>query len=344
LIKSNKGKYISYTARLAVAAAALYLVFRGQDLKTIGRLLTGLNLWIVLFAAGTMLANQLLFVARWVLLLKVQSVNIGYWAALRLHLLGRFYNNCLPTSIGGDLLRAWYVTKHTNKKVEAAFSVFVDRLVGLSGLFLIAILAYWLIPVENGATPRLEFRAGFFEGLVRYWWIFAVAGAACLFVVAGFLVNSKGRELLNKWMKQSVHRVHASLSTGYKSIVTYWNHKTALVLAYVLTFLCHGVLIVGMVFVGRDIGIESAARDYFVFFPAAWIAGALPISVGGLGIWEEVLKLLFVGVGANAEKVIALAIFQRLLWICSSLPGVVIHLSGSHLPRDFSVEYDDTEC
>jgi uncharacterized protein (TIRG00374 family) len=330
--------------RLAVAAAALYLVFRGQDLKSIGRLLTGLNPWIVLFAAGTMLANQMLFVARWVLLLKVQSVNIGYWAALRLHLLGRFYNNCLPTSIGGDLLRAWYITKHTNKKMEAVFSVFVDRLIGLSGLFFIVILAYWLIPVEYGTAPRLEFQAGSFEDLARCWWIFAIAGTAVLIVIAGFLITSKGRALLNKWMKQNVRRVHAFLSTGYKSIVTYWNHKAALVLAYVLTFLCHGVLIVGMVFVGRDIGINCPARDYFVFFPAAWIAGALPISVGGLGIWEEILKLLFVGVGANAEKVIALAIFQRLLWICSSLPGVVIHLSGSHLPRSFPVEYDDTAC
>ncbi len=327
-----------------MAAAALYLVFRGQDLGSIIRLLTGLNPWVVLFAAGTMLANQLLFVARWVLLLKVQSINIGYWTALRLHLLGRFYSNCLPTSIGGDLLRAWYVTKHTNKKVEAVFSVFVDRLVGLSGLVLVAILSYWLIPVEDGKTPRLDFQTGSVEGLARYWWIFAVAGAAVLLVIAGFLVTSKGRALLNKWVRQNMHRATVFLGTGYKSIVTYWNHKAALVLAYVLTFLSQSILIVGMLFVGRDIGIDCAAKYYFVFFPVAWIAGALPISVGGLGIWEEVLKLFFVSVGANAEKAIALAIFQRILWLCSSLPGVVIHLSGSHLPRSFSVEYDDTEC
>ena len=91
---------------------------------------------------------------------------------------------------------------------------------------------------------------------------------------------------------------------------------------------------------GRNIGIECPAKYYFVFFPVAWMVGALPVSVGGIGIWEGVLILLFAAAGVSDEKSGALALFHRALWLFGSLPGVIIHLSGAHLPKDFSVDYD----
>jgi len=131
--KGKKKKYISYILRFAVAAVALYIAFRGEDLGQVAEVLLGLKLWVLAAVLGIFFISQLIFVARWNMLLRVQSIKIGFWSAVRLHLLGLFYNNCLPTSVGGDFLRAWYVTRHTDKKLEAALSVFVDRAVGLTG-------------------------------------------------------------------------------------------------------------------------------------------------------------------------------------------------------------------
>lgn len=150
--RKKRFKYISYLARFFVAAAALYFAFHGENLNKIGRVLLHLNWWIFAAALGIYIVSQFIFVCRWYLLLTVQGIRIGFWPAIRLHFLGLFYNNCLPSSVGGDLLRAWYVTKHTDKKLQAAMSVFVDRIIGLTGSILMALGGYFLIPIKKQAN------------------------------------------------------------------------------------------------------------------------------------------------------------------------------------------------
>jgi uncharacterized protein (TIRG00374 family) len=338
LFKSKKGKYISYALRFAVAGAALYWAFRKVDFHEVSEKLFGLNIWVVLFALGTWLANQFIFVSRWLLLLRVQSVKIGFWAALRLHFLGIFYNNCLPSAVGGDFIRAGYVTTHTDKKVEAVLSVFVDRFVGVSSMVIMATVCYLIkkppkIPMQEGK------QGGLIDILVEYWWIWGTIVLLVLLALAGFLLNAKGRELLKKGFVLAWKHCCSLLKKVYKAMLIYWNHKIAFVLAYLLSFACQGIFIVGLWMVGRNLGMDCAGKYYFVFFPIAWMIGAIPISVGGLGVWEKVLIEFFTGIGVKQDLASALALFHRALWLFGSLPGVVIHLSGAHLPKEFSVDY-----
>ena len=157
---SKKTKHISHLIRIAVAIMAfLYFVVK-NDPKAIIKDFSSLNIFIFLFAFLLFVGGNLVFVLRWLLLLRTQEVYISYWPALKLHLLGLFYNNCLPGSVGGDLLRAWYVTMHTEKKIEAAMSVFVDRAIGLICTVAMAFLAYWLIP-SGDSGAKLTFGSEF---------------------------------------------------------------------------------------------------------------------------------------------------------------------------------------
>ena len=60
-VRVGKGPFV-LGAILAVAAGALYLAFRGEDLSRIGQMLISLNPWIVLLGAGVFVINQVLFV------------------------------------------------------------------------------------------------------------------------------------------------------------------------------------------------------------------------------------------------------------------------------------------
>jgi len=339
--KSKKSKYISYLLRIGVAVSALYLTFRGEDLGKIADVLLGLNLWIIAAFLGIWALSQLVFVARWSLLLRVQSIYIGFWTAFKLHLLGIFYNNCLPTSMGGDLLRAWYVTTHTDKKLEAALSVLVDRIIGLTGMVIMAFSCYWFIPVE-GQEQRLavSFNSNFLQRLSEYKWLFATVGVVFVLVLLAFISSAKGRDLFRNSFRAFRKRSATVLQKIRIAIGVYWSKKSALALALLLTFCCQGIFILGMWLIGREIGIDVHIKYYFVFFPIAWLLGALPISIGALGIWEGTLKLLFgkVAIGID-EHLSALALCHRIIWLIGSLPGVVIHLIGAHLPKDFFVDY-----
>jgi hypothetical protein len=330
--------------RFLVAGGALYWAFHKVDMREVGGKLLGLNIWIVLLALGTWLASQFIFVSRWLLLLRVQSIKISYWAAFRLHFLGIFYNNCLPSAVGGDFIRAGYATAHTDKKVEAVLSVFVDRFVGITSMILMAAVCYRFIP---GKPKQVEAgQKGPIGTLIEYWWVLALIAGLVVLVLLGFLVHTKGRGLLKKGFTFIRQSGSAILRKSHKAMIIYWNHKIAFILAYFLSFLCQGVLIVGMLLIGKNLGIDCPGKYYFVFFPVAWMIGAAPVSIGGLGIWENVLIGFFVAVGTQeniAYLASALAVFHRMLWLFGSLPGVIIHLCGAHLPKDFSVDYQDGE-
>jgi uncharacterized protein (TIRG00374 family) len=345
LVKSKKAKVISYALRFAVAGVALYWAFRPQEegpgISDAFNLIKGIAPVVMAVAIVFWLANQVIFITRWKLLLRVQSIHIGFWPALRLHFLGIFYNNCLPSAVGGDLLRAWYVTTHTDKKLEAALSVFVDRFVGISGMILMAVVCYWLIPVEGQqGAGQLFLEFGLLDKLAKYWWIPALVVLVVAVVLGGVALNSRARTLIVRAFKFFWNKGLVLIGRVHKAMVVYCRHKIALIFAMILTFLCQSAVIIAMWLVGKDLGIQCPSKYYFVFFPVAWIIGALPISVGGLGIWEGVLILLFAGVAVERDQAQALALVHRGLWLFGSLPGVVIHLFGAHLPKDFSVDYD----
>lgn len=347
--KSRKTKYISYTLRFAVAAAALYLAFRKQNLADVSKVLLGLNLWVFAAALGIYIISQLIFVSRWYLLLWVQSIRIGFWPAVRLHFLGLFYNNCLPSAVGGDLLRAWYVTRHTDKKLEAALSVFVDRVVGTIGIAIMAFFSYWFIPAD-GLKKRLSSQTiggNFFHYLVEYKWGILAAAAVLVIAIAAFIITTKGRLMLHR--SYGFVREHSAvvISKVHKAIRIYYNKKLALALALLLTFACQGTFIIGLLLIGLKIGMTAPVKYYFIFFPISWLLGTLPISVGGAGIMEWWLIAMFTMVSTGSAEqasalASALALSQRLLWLTGSLPGVVIHLQGAHLPKDFSIDCKDS--
>ena len=334
--KKRFAKHISYLLRFLVAGIALYLAFRGQSLADIGKVFLNLDLWVLAAAIGLWFVSQLVFVLRWLLLLIAQKIYINYWQAVRLHLLGLFYNNCMPGSVGGDLLRAWYVTSHTEKKVEAALSVFFDRAIGLGCTLLLAAGAYLFVPVSAG-EGRLEISANFHivDKLVQY--RFAIIGAFVFFaiVLTGMCVLKKTRRLLVKALKFIKVHGQTVLSKIGTAIRIYGSKPLMLLTAIVLSFVCQAMAITSVWMIGRNLGIEAPVKYYFVFFPLSWILGMLPISVGGAGIMELGIKGMFSQVTTVTEKQgLILGLAQRVILLIVLMPGIFIHPAGKHLPAE----------
>ena len=326
---------LSYLLRFAVGGGAVYLAFRGEDPSSVFKAFAGMNLWILALVFVIYFLSQLIFVLRWTVLLRVISIRIPVAAAFKLHLLGLFYNNCLPSFVGGDLLRAWYVTAHTDKKMEAAVSVFIDRVIGLSGMLIMAFSCIWFIP--GGTASGIDAAGsvkGFINGAREFLPVLIFFGAAL--AAAGLLMAlfRKSRKMLF----EAVLRLRGHLMDIYvklaEMVKIYYSRKLAVLAALFLTFFCQGLFIIALWLLGLQLGIDAHVRYYFILFPVSWLLGTLPISVGGAGIMELWLKKAFVSISsASGETALALALSQRLVLLLASLPGVLIHLAGAHLPK-----------
>jgi hypothetical protein len=342
---SNAGRkgHWSLIVRIAVATAAILWVLRGQDWRELAGVFQGLNPWyfglgLILFALA-----QVIIAVRWWLLLRAQSIPIHVSAAVRLFFLGLFYNNLMPGSVGGDLLKAWYVTKHTDKRLAGALSVVVDRVIGLAGLVLMAVFTYLVFlrgHVAAGAGADERGTPGVLSqhrGVIL--WTVAAVGAA--FVV--LLVHPAGRAMLARAAQRARIR-GVSLLRGVKdAVVVYCSRPGTLLAALLLTLLGQSIVIVAFWLLGRNLGIVAGLRYYFFVFPVMWVVGAVPISIAGLGIVEAGTVGLFCRLtGAPAEKVLVLAFCQRFIWVLTSLPGGLVHVLGAHLP-DTEISIDAQE-
>ena len=326
---AGRKRHLSLIARIAVATLAILWVLWGQDWRTLARVFRNLSLWYFGLSLVVFATAQVIIAVRWWLLLRAQSIHIEVSAAVRLFYLGLFYNNVMPGAVGGDLLKAWYVTKHTDRRLAGALSVFVDRAVGLAGTLLIAVFTY--LTFVRGRIAIGGMGAGW---LSRHWRVVLWAAVAVGAVFAALLAHPAARARL-AGIAAKVRVKGVLLLRGVKdAVVVYCSRPWTLLLALVLTLIAQSTVIAAFWLLGRDLGVEAGLSYYFVVFPVMWVVGAIPISIAGLGVTEAGTVGLFVSLtGATPEKVLALAFCQRFVWVLASLPGGLVHLLGAHLPQ-----------
>jgi uncharacterized protein (TIRG00374 family) len=131
---------------------------------------------------------------------------------------------------------------------------------------------------------------------------------------------------------------------GIRAVKLYSRSPVTILGTFGLTVILQALSIAGFCLLGRDLGIEIPVKYYFVFFPISWLIGTIPISIGGLGIMEGSLSIMFKSVGVSGKNASAIAVCQRLVWWVSSLPGIFIHLSGTHLPSEKEKFFVDERC
>ena len=122
-------------------------------------MVANLDIPLAVLALATFIPVPLLQSLRLVWMLRVQDIRIGYWLAVKLSFAGNLLNFVVLGSIGGDLYKAYYLTKHTLHKTEAVTTIFVDRLVGLTSLILLVGVVTLPPPmaiVSGGATVSIR--------------------------------------------------------------------------------------------------------------------------------------------------------------------------------------------
>ncbi len=339
----KKGRW-SWIARIVVATAAILWVFRDQDWRELATVFRKLSPGWFAFSLAVFVIAQIAIGLRWWLLLRAQSVHIPIFAAVRLYFLGLFYNNVMPGAVGGDLLKAWYVTKHTDRKVAGVLSVFADRVIGLIVLVLMAIPTYAIFVRGQIADSDGGQQTSPKGGLASYgeWilWGLVAAGA----VLAALLIYPSGRAKLQVVAARGWSKGLALLSEARQAVIVYCSKPWTLLLVVLLTLFSQVTVILAFWLLGRNLGVEAGLRYYLVVFPVMWVVAAVPVTIAGLGVFEAGMVEMFgLLAGVPAEQAMVLALCQRFVWVIASLPGGLIHLLGAHLPReDISVDCEES--
>ncbi len=291
--------------------------------------------WLIL-AVVLFTCVQAALAKRWTSLLRSHDILIPFPQAARLTFLGLFYNNFMPGSVGGDILKAWYATHHCQpeKKIHAALSVLFDRVLGLTGTLVLGSIA--ALSLKN--SFRLPVRG--FNIDIKLIIIVIISTIA----ISGCLIASKRiRKTLRISLLLQKLPFQKKLQEIDKGIAIYKRRPGGVVVALLITFTAQTLAISSVWLLTIALDIKGISLLHcLTIMPIVWVISAAVPVPGGLGVIENLMVPFFIAAADSSAfespeqleaRVIALTILNRMMIYISSAPGGLVPIFGGHLPK-----------
>lgn len=255
-------------------------------------------------ALGVYLASQILSSRRWAGLARAVQLNATDGRFLRLYFEGMFFSLCLPTSIGGDVVKAYRLAPSMGQRVLAGCTVLVDRLTGLGALLSLAAIALFV----QWTRPELWLATSLGIGV----WCTVLITARVSFAALRRWSDSFPEEKLFGRVLQKLRPYDDKPGVIRKAL--HWS--LIIQVANVLT----------VAWLGQSLGIDIPLQAYFIAVPVVALITALPLSINGLGIREGGLAIVLTNFGVSNEMGVTLGLMWFVVVMLSGLVGGVAYL------------------
>lgn len=278
------------------------------------RLLSGADPWLLLAGLGCVLATLPGQAGRWWWLLRTAGLEVSFSRAMRLTMVGQFFNVCMPGTTGGDFMKAYYAARNSGQKEAAVMSVVMDRLLGLVGLVVMAALV-GLFTLEDPISRLVT---------LGVWITLVVTVAAAMAYFNPKWRRRLGLGKLLAWLpwREGLTRLH-------RATAAYGGHPWVLVGSIGFSIVMHALFVASLVLSGRALGVTTSVPVLATLLPLVLLVGSLPISLLGLGVMEAVAVPLLVGVGhASANAVLGMLMMLRVDLLAAAAVGAVWVVRG----------------
>ncbi len=298
--------------KIAITAILFVVIFSSIDFGLFGKTLRNARLPILAAAYIVLWMGHLICVFRWRMLLNPLMPVRSFKNLLGIYCIGLFFNLTFPTVVGGDVVKIFYVGRHSNSYSQSFAATFLDRDAGMLAMMMIAGAGLLFYPVS---VPGVA---------VTYivWGAFAVFlfGNICLFM-------PKFRRVLTKCLRVLRMSKFAEKMERVSSVFHIIGKKRSILLASLLISFVNQLLAISVVWI-TALGLRLHIPFYYflIFVPVITLISMIPISLNGMGLREYAFMSLFSAVGVPPESCIALGLLTSILIILSSLPGGIIYI------------------
>jgi uncharacterized protein (TIRG00374 family) len=291
--------------KAALSALLLGLLARNVDFSRLSVILKGVNPWLVSLAVLVLLAVPAVSIPRWRAILVSLGHVLPTAVIARALYVGAFFNQVLPSSIGGDAWRIWFCTRAGVPFGVATNSVLIERLVGLLAVLLCFGLTFPLLMKRIDQTP------------VRLLLWLMLAG--CVAVVVGLAVIALTARRLDK---VKFLRPLASLGLALSAVA----RSSQLPLLLWTGVLGQFVAILGFFVASRSVGAPISFVDCAVTLAPGLLVALIPVSLGGWGVREGAFVVLLSFYGVAPEQGLVVSVLFGVALLAASLPGLALWL------------------
>lgn len=299
-------RFLITLLKACVSVALLAFVLRDTGWSDIFASARAVTVPLVLLIFAMQLTNSALSTVRWRGLLRARGTDASFRYLFSSYLIGMFFSNFLPSTIGGDASRAYDTWRLGQSKAGSVAVVFLDRFIGLLGLLLFAAIGLLVPGTVRDQVPLLRF--------------------APLLIGIGVLIAS-----VVLFFPQLIRRIVVLLgelpgAARFRRIVEvfepYRNQPRVLGRAFGLSVIQQANVVLMYYVLARGLDFPIAWYNFLLIVPIAIMLMMLPISVNAIGIRESVFAIFFAPFGVSTAAALAFA------WISYGIPLLQVAIGG----------------
>lgn len=282
---------------------------------------------------------------KWRILLRAQAVDVPLRRLLTFQWMAIFFDNFFPAQVGGDVLRGYSLARETRRTADAAASVLIDRITGLTAFMLATAVAstameFWGGPPRTVTPQDLAFLRFIDLDLIR---VGSLLASAVLLTALVLMLSRRTK----RWVEALIARI-----PGIRRALPLWQTAAAAINAYRHAYpaMLAAGLISGLIVVVTSVtvwllanAVQPGSIDFLsvlVINPIIGFLAVIPLSPGGLGVRQVAFSALFVTVGVSADLGFLVGLLQQVVTYVVSLPGLLFWIRGHSAPREATMTPD----
>lgn len=327
MIKINRRKILKEFLRIGVSlafvAGSVYFL-RGRWMHAL-EALSQINVSLFAFIFLLFIFLNVLVALRLSIIIRAEKMKVSTGRVVYMSFVALFFNLFLPSSLGGDAVKAYYLGKDAGSTMKAISAIFVDRLVGLTTLMAVAFvsLPFFVIRFSNYQLPI----------------VVAVIFSAFLFIIILFLNENLARKF--KFISYLIPSEIGKQKLGqlYQAISQYRHSRTALFSGFLISIAVQMISIYMGYLIFKSLSVEIPFLVLFLVLPVTGIASMAP-SLGGLGVREAAL-IYFISQYTTTAHAVAFALANDILIYGLGLVcGILYAVFGGRIRREPLKTYD----
>ena len=315
--KSSKGtskKTLFTIIKLCLGLALLAaLLFPGDTASKLIEVFTSFRLEYIIALVLLQIIMNIVSSLKWRLFIKERGISVSLIRLFSLYLIGKFFNNFVPSMVGGDVTRIYLLGRQIDSHSKSAASVFLERFTGLIAMILLAIV-FSLFNLEILSEPIISISIGIL-----------IIGCAVFFIL---LFNLSFIDKIEQKTKsiRLIQKVVRIIKKLFNNILFFKNRYKLLLFAMLYSFLFHLFTCVNVYICCLAIGLSPSFLDIAVVTPIILLVVTIPVSPNNIGWWEWTFSVLLVHVGATITEGLAVALILRANTLLFSTAGGILFL------------------
>jgi glycosyltransferase 2 family protein len=307
--------------KIVVSVALLALLFSRVDARRLWAIARQASLAWLAAALLIYFLNVLASVWRWRLLLHAQDVQMPARTLLGSYLVATFFNNFLPSNVGGDVIRIRDTARPAKSTTLATMVVLSDRVLGLMALVLVAAVgasAAAEVPAAHAASPIWP------SWLWASFLLCAAAAAPAVLAPAGFSRLLQPLTVIHpEWVGGRIEKLTDVLSR-------FRERPGSIATCFAVAVGVQASMIVYYLAVIYALHLRVGVWDLAVIVPISFVVQLLPVSVGGFGVREATFSLYFAKIGLPIESAVVMSLVGAALLMLFSVSGAAVWFARGH--------------